>query len=103
MPTRGLWPSRRFLIGSATAKVLHDATYAVWTNPHPQELPQFAGFHQLSCTIARNEIIPEFLKEVVRPASCREQVELCHRIPVPRASRAMKEKFELEKNIPCLA
>ncbi|HEY3453875.1 MAG TPA: universal stress protein [Bryobacteraceae bacterium] len=70
MPTRGLGVSRRFLIGSTTAKVLHDATCAVWTSPHLDELKPFAGFHHLLCTIDRKEVLPEFLKEALRLASC---------------------------------
>jgi len=31
LPTRGLGPVRRFLLGSVTAKVLHDVGAAVWT------------------------------------------------------------------------
>ena len=34
MPTRGYGPFRRFLTGSVTAKVLHDAPCAVWTSTH---------------------------------------------------------------------
>jgi len=70
MPTRGLGPSRRFLIGSTTAKVLHDAPCAVWTSPHLQELGAFVGFHHLLCTIDRDEVLPDFLKEAVRLATC---------------------------------
>jgi nucleotide-binding universal stress UspA family protein len=34
MPTRGCSGFRRFLIGSVTAKVLHDVTCPVWTSSH---------------------------------------------------------------------
>lgn len=34
LPTQGLGPFRRFLIGSTTAKVLHDAHCPVWTGVH---------------------------------------------------------------------
>lgn len=34
LPTQGLGPFRRYLIGSTTAKVLHDAHCPVWTGVH---------------------------------------------------------------------
>ena len=34
MPTHGYGPFRRMLLGSVTAKVLHDARCPVWTSPH---------------------------------------------------------------------
>ena len=39
MPTHGLGRYRRFLLGSITAKVLHDAECPVWTDVHSQEAP----------------------------------------------------------------
>src|ERR1051326_4512149 len=47
MPTHGYGPFRRFLLGSVTAKVLHDVHCPVLTSPHLEnppaiELPQFA-------------------------------------------------------------
>ena len=39
MPTHGHGPFRRFLLGSVTAKVLHDAACPVWTGPHLQDAP----------------------------------------------------------------
>ena len=36
MPTRGFGIFRRLLIGSVTAKVLHDADCPVWTGVHPE-------------------------------------------------------------------
>jgi nucleotide-binding universal stress UspA family protein len=38
MPTRGFGPFRAFLLGSVTAKVLHDAHCPVWTGMHAEEL-----------------------------------------------------------------
>ena len=41
MSTHGYGPFRRFLLGSVTAKVLHDAACPVWTGPHLQAAPQY--------------------------------------------------------------
>jgi nucleotide-binding universal stress UspA family protein len=39
MPTHGYGRFRRFLLGSVTAKVLHDVNCPVWTNAHSPEIP----------------------------------------------------------------
>ncbi|MEO8027970.1 MAG: universal stress protein [Bryobacteraceae bacterium] len=39
MPTHGWGPYRRFLLGSVTAKVLHDAKCPVWTGVHLEQAP----------------------------------------------------------------
>lgn len=39
MPTRGHGPFRRFILGSVTAKVLHDVECPVWTGVHLEPLP----------------------------------------------------------------
>jgi nucleotide-binding universal stress UspA family protein len=39
MPTHGYGAFRRFLLGSVTAKVLHDAECPVWTGAHLEEAP----------------------------------------------------------------
>lgn len=41
MPTHGYGLFRRFLLGSVTAKVLHDAECPVWTGIHLDESPNF--------------------------------------------------------------
>ena len=52
MPTHGYSPLRRFLIGSVTAKVLHDSEIPVWTGVHLGEnaKQEFALGHAL-CAI----------------------------------------------------
>jgi nucleotide-binding universal stress UspA family protein len=37
MPSHGVGPFRRFMIGSTTAKVLHDAHAPVWSDAHSEE------------------------------------------------------------------
>lgn len=39
MPTHGYGPFRRFILGSTTAKVLHDADCPVWTGVHLEGAP----------------------------------------------------------------
>jgi nucleotide-binding universal stress UspA family protein len=39
MPTHGYGPFRRLLLGSVTAKVLHDAKCPVWTGAHLEDAP----------------------------------------------------------------
>jgi nucleotide-binding universal stress UspA family protein len=43
MPTHGYGPFRRFILGSNTAKVLHDADCPVWTGVHLESPPELAG------------------------------------------------------------
>jgi nucleotide-binding universal stress UspA family protein len=52
MPTHGYGPFRRFILGSNTAKVLHDADCPVWTGVHMPEAPQ-AGLppHRILCAV----------------------------------------------------
>lgn len=40
MPTHGYGPFRRFLLGSVSAKVLHDSLCPVWTSAHLEEWPE---------------------------------------------------------------
>ena len=47
MPTGALGRRRQFLIGSITAKVLHDAPCPVWTSPHPRELSPFRPYRRI--------------------------------------------------------
>jgi nucleotide-binding universal stress UspA family protein len=39
MPTHGMGPFRRYILGSVTAKVLHDAHCPVWTGVHLEDAP----------------------------------------------------------------
>jgi len=53
MPTHGYGPFRRFLLGSVTAKVLHDAHCPVWTGPHMETAPPYPAisFQKILCAL----------------------------------------------------
>jgi nucleotide-binding universal stress UspA family protein len=53
MPTHGYGPFRRFILGSITAKVLHDADCPVWTGVHLEEAPAVAEvpFRHVMCGV----------------------------------------------------
>jgi nucleotide-binding universal stress UspA family protein len=52
MPTHGYGPFRRMLLGSVTAKVLHDADCPVWTTTHAEAPPSGeAALKRILCAI----------------------------------------------------
>ncbi|HVN05543.1 MAG TPA: universal stress protein [Bryobacteraceae bacterium] len=53
MPTHGYGPFRQFILGSITAKVLHDADCPVWTGVHLEEAPpaESSPFRNIVCAI----------------------------------------------------
>jgi len=52
MPTHGYGPFRRFLLGSVTAKVLHDVDCPVWTGVHMDRAPVAStSFDHIACAI----------------------------------------------------
>ncbi len=53
MPTHGYGPFRQFILGSITAKVLHDSDCPVWTGVHLEEAPQARpmAFQNIVCAV----------------------------------------------------
>ena len=52
MPTHGYGPFRRLLLGSVTAKVLHDIDTPVWTTAHLETMPDSpAALKRILCAI----------------------------------------------------
>ena len=53
LPTHGFGVFRRFLIGSVTAKVLHDSQHPVWTGVHMEEAPppDQIRFERIICAV----------------------------------------------------
>lgn len=69
MPTRGLGPMRRFLIGSVAAKVLHDARCPIWTSPHPRELEPFHPYRRVVVAVDYRVLPLELLRRGAEIAS----------------------------------
>jgi nucleotide-binding universal stress UspA family protein len=53
MPTHGYGAFRRFLLGSVTAKILHDARCPVWTGVHMAEalMPEHLSYRKIACAV----------------------------------------------------
>jgi nucleotide-binding universal stress UspA family protein len=66
IPTRGCGIWRRLLLGSVTAKVLHDATCPVWTSSHSEHVaPARYPYRTIACAVD----LSERSKEAIRWAS----------------------------------
>jgi len=56
MPTKGLGKFRRMLLGSVTAKVLHDVTCPMFTSVHDCDVvPAIAGYGSIVCAVDVNQ------------------------------------------------
>jgi nucleotide-binding universal stress UspA family protein len=73
MPTRGDSPLRRLLLGSTTAKVVHDAQCPVWTSVHGDQPPlaKRPAYRTVLCAVDRT---PESTPVMEWAASFAEQV-----------------------------
>jgi nucleotide-binding universal stress UspA family protein len=87
MPTHGYGSFRRFLLGSVTAKTLHDAHCPVWTSAHVLEAPEpFAGYHTLLCAVDLTSNSLPLLRWASEFASERRAtLKLVHAIPAGKA------------------
>lgn len=87
MPTRGAGPPRPFLIGSVTAKVLHDTRCAVWTSPHPKELEAFRPYRQIVCAMDYRLLSRELLVRASQVSQLfKSRLSLVTAIPCPAAA-----------------
>ncbi len=62
MPTRGRGIVRRLLLGSVTAKVLHDLSCPVWTGAHEALKPHAGPYQSILCAISLGEESPEIAR-----------------------------------------
>jgi len=88
LATRGHGPVRRFLLGSVTAKVLHDASCAVWTGAgatlpdHPVRIP----CQSIVCALDESNEAEAVLRAAASIASAyRAELWILHVVPTPPA------------------
>jgi len=91
MPTHGYWPFRRFLFGSVTLKVLHDAACPVWTNAHLEQGSDFRNivFRNVVCALDLSNKSCETLQwaaQFVREYGAK--LTIAHAIPSPISAGA---------------
>ena len=70
MPTRGTGVFRRLLLGSVTAKVLHDAACPVWTSSHSERItPARFPYRTIACALDLSDRSAETLRWAIRFAA----------------------------------
>jgi nucleotide-binding universal stress UspA family protein len=93
MPTHGYGGFRRFILGSVTAKVLHDAECPVWTGVHLETAPSLESIQlrRVLCAVdltARSEAVISAAAEIAQENHA--ELALAHAVP---GSEAIPEKL----------
>ena len=82
MPTHGYGPFRRMLLGSITAKVLHDAECPVWTDVHDELSFARLGCQSVICAVdLRDEMVSALQWASAFAAAYGAELTLVHAIP----------------------
>lgn len=84
MPTHGYGRFRRFLLGSVTTKVLHDAECAVFTGTHVPELAPInqEPYKRIACAVDLTEHSAETLRWALELArACEDDLIIIHAAP----------------------
>jgi len=91
MPTHGYGPFRRFLLGSVTAKALHDVDCPVWTSAHVAEKPTLpAGYRNILCAIdLASNSLPLLRWASLFASEQGARLKLVHAIPAGKVSGAL--------------
>ena len=89
MPTHGYGPFRKFLLGSVTAKVLHDTSCPVWTGPHLEEAQPYPriSFRRILCALdlgSHSRAVLEWAASFAREYGA--DLDIVHAIPAATVS-----------------
>jgi nucleotide-binding universal stress UspA family protein len=99
MPTHGYGPFRRLLLGSVTAKILHDVHVPVWTTAHTGEAPdrEHLDVRKILCAVDANPASIELMRWAAGLAqNLGATLRLVHAVPGIEAwpERQMDQEFE---------
>ena len=102
MPTHAHGRFRRFLLGSVTAKVLHDANCPVLTGVHQEDLPASrpADFRSLVCAVDTNESfgpVVRFASDLA--ALLNATLTLVHAIPAADETSDNRGEVEIRRHM----
>jgi nucleotide-binding universal stress UspA family protein len=102
MPTHAHGRFRRFLLGSVTAKVLHDASCPVLTGVHQADLPTAkpADFRSLVCAVDTNESfgpVVQFASDL--KALLNATLTLVHAIPAADETSDNRGEVEIRRHM----
>jgi nucleotide-binding universal stress UspA family protein len=88
LPTHGHGAVRRFLLGSVTAKILHDVDCAVWTDAHQPEARPVFPYHRILCSLnVDSEEAAAVLKAACSVATAfKAELSLIHVVETPPAA-----------------
>jgi nucleotide-binding universal stress UspA family protein len=101
MPTRGSGKFRALLLGSVTAKVLHDAECAVWTAAHAEHTA--VGRSAVKSMLCAIDLVPESAalircaKELADKFSA--DLRLVHAAPAPEIRSSNPRDAEFRRNL----
>jgi nucleotide-binding universal stress UspA family protein len=99
MPTHGYGPFRQLLLGSVTAKVLHDVHVPVWTTAHTGEAPDRAhvDVRKILCAVDASPASIQLMRWAGGLCkNLRATLRLVHAVPAIEAwpERQMNQEFE---------
>lgn len=99
MPTHGYGPFRQLLLGSVTAKVLHDVHVPVWTTAHSGEAPdcEHLAMRKVLCAVDASPASIELMRSAAEWCKMLgATLRLVHAVPAIEAwpERTMDQEFE---------
>lgn len=97
MPTHGYGPFRRFILGSVTAKTLHDVTFPVFTGTHVEDVPQgeVHPYHVVACAVdlsPHSEVVLAWAKDFAESVGAK--------LHVIHAAPSLEGLIEDEEHLP---